>query len=256
MTGAGQRLGPPVLKEAAPATSEGAVGRWALDPRTAVTILLAASITVMAPGGLWFVPAALVAGVLLALSERAWRRAIGLPAAAAASAAVAYLLPLAAPWPVLGLVGVMGGFTLRIVAVGGIAAHLIRTVSPTRFTAALRSARVPAAFTVSGAVLLRFVPTIVAEAVAVRDAMRLRGLGGRLSMLRHPVRSIEYFTVPLMASSLRSAEDLSASALLRGLGSQPRPTSMRPPRFGPADAVAGVVVLLLVAATLLWRSGR
>jgi len=38
-------------------------------------------------------------------------------------------------------------------------------------------------------------------------------------MLRHPNRSIEYFTVPLIASSLRVAEDLSAAALLRGQGS-------------------------------------
>ncbi|MET9765672.1 energy-coupling factor transporter transmembrane component T, partial [Streptomyces sp. NPDC006372] len=172
------------------------------------------------------------------------------------AAGVAFLLPLAAPWPVLGLVGVMGEFTLRLVAVGGIAAHLIRTIPPTRFTAALRAARVPSAFTVSGAVMLRFAPTIVSEAQAVRDAMRLRGLGGWTAMLRHPLRAIEYFTVPLMASSLRAAEDLSASALLRGLGSQPRPTSMHPPRLGPADAVAGCVVVLLAAATVLWRSGR
>ncbi|MGW1373924.1 energy-coupling factor transporter transmembrane component T [Streptomyces sp. NPDC002446] len=256
MTSASTQLGPAAPKETVPVAAEGTVSRGALDPRTAVAILLAASITIMSPGGVWFVPAALIAGVLLALSERAWRRAIGLPVAAGAAAAVAYLLPLAAAWPVLGLFGAMGGFSLRLVAVGGIAAHLIRTISPTRLTAALRSARVPSAFTVSGAVLLRFVPTIVAEARAVRDAMRLRGLGGWLTMLRHPVRAIEYFTVPLMASSLRAAEDLSASALLRGLGSQPRPTSMHPPRFGPADAAAAVVVVLLAAATLLWRAGR
>jgi len=256
VTGASSRLGAPALAPTVPAAPQEAVSRRALDPRTAVAILLAASITIMAPGGLLFVPAALVAGVLLAISERAWRRVVGLPLAAGAAVAVAYLLPLAAPWPILGVIGVMGGFSLRLVAVAGIAVHLIETIPPTRFTAALRSMRVPAAFTVSGSVLLRFVPTIVAEARAVRDAMRLRGLGGPLAMLRHPVRSLEYFTVPLIASSLRSAEDLSASALLRGLGSQPRPTTMYPPRFGPADAVAVVVVLLLVAATLLWRAGR
>ncbi|MGW1893523.1 energy-coupling factor transporter transmembrane component T [Streptomyces sp. NPDC002004] len=256
MTGTSQQLRPLALDEAGPAAPDGTAVRSALDPRTAVVILLATSITIMAPGGVWFVPAALTAGVLLALSERAWQRAIGLPVAAGAAGAVTYLLPLAAPWPALGLVGAMGGFGLRMVAVGGVAAHLIRTISPTRLTAALRAARVPSAFTVSGAVLLRFVPTIVAEARAVRDAMRLRGLGGWLAMLRHPVRAIEYFTVPLMASSLRAAEDLSASALLRGLGSQARPTSMHPPRFGPADAVAVVMVALLASATLLWRSGR
>ncbi|WP_285709162.1 energy-coupling factor transporter transmembrane component T [Microtetraspora sp. NBRC 16547] len=239
-----------------PATPEGTATRWVLDPRTAVVLLLAASVTIMAPDGIWFVPAALVAGVLLAILERAWRRAIGLPLAAGAAAALTYLLPMAVPSPVFGLVGVLAGFALRLVAVGGIAAHLVRTIPPTRLIAALRSARVPMAFTVSGAVLLRFVPTIVAETRAVYDAMRLRGLGGWWAMLRHPVRSIEYFMVPLMASSLRAAGDLSASSLLRGLGSEARPTSMHPPRFGPADAVAAVVAVILAAATLLWRSGQ
>ncbi|MGW1677354.1 energy-coupling factor transporter transmembrane component T [Saccharopolyspora sp. NPDC002376] len=256
MTATRPQLGPTAPAGTAPAAPDGRVARRSLDPRTALAILLAASITIMAPGGLWFVPAALVAGVLLAISERAWRRAFGIPVAAGAAAAVAYLLPLAVASPVLGVVGVTAGFALRLVAVGGIAAHLSSTITPTRFTAALRLSRVPMAFTVPSAVLLRFVPTIVAEARAVRDAMRLRGLGGWWAMLRHPVRSIEYFTVPLMASSLRAAEDLSASALLRGLGSQPRPTSMHPLRFGPADAVAVVVVVLLAVATLLWRSWR
>ncbi|WP_222719109.1 energy-coupling factor transporter transmembrane component T family protein [Actinokineospora xionganensis] len=231
----------------------GTPGRWTMDPRTAVALLLAASITIMAPGGLWFVPAALVVGVLLAVTERAWRRAVVIPVAALAAAAANYLLPLAAPWPVLGIVAITAGFVLRLIAIGGIAAHLARTVSPTRLTAALRAARVPSAFTVSGAVLLRFMPTIIAETAAVWDAMRLRGLGGVGGMLRHPLLAIEYFTVPLMASSLRSAEDLSASALLRGLGARKRPTAMHPPRFGRADLAVVAVVAVLIATTVVWR---
>ncbi|GAA3378556.1 energy-coupling factor transporter transmembrane component T [Streptomyces sannanensis] len=251
MSGTQWQLNPAGLRRPTPAAPGGSAVRGALDPRTGVVILLAASIAIMGPGGIRYVPAALAAGVLLALYERAWRRAIGLPAAAVAAAVVAYLLPRLAPWPVLGIVGVTAEFTLRLVAVGGIAAHLAQTVTPTRFTAALRSARVPSAFTVSGAVMLRFVPTILAEAKAVRDAMRLRGLGGLPAMLRRPVRSIEYFIVPLMASSLRSAEDLSASALLRGLGSQPRPTSIHPPKFGLPDVVALLGAMLLAGATVL-----
>ncbi|WP_238846890.1 energy-coupling factor transporter transmembrane component T [Nocardia arthritidis] len=229
--------------------------RWELDPRVALALLLAASVALMSPGGTRFVPAALITGVLLAFSARAWRRAAGLVGTVAVTAAVAYL-SRAAAWPVLGLVSVTAGYGLRLLAVGGIAVHLIRTIPPTRLTAALRSARVPMAFTVSGAVLLRFVPAIVGEARAVRAAMRLRGLGGWWMMLRHPMLSVEFFTVPLIASSLRAAEDLSASALLRGLGSHPRPTSMRPLRLGPVDVAAAMVFAMLVAATLCWETGR
>ncbi|PXX68645.1 energy-coupling factor transport system permease protein [Nocardia tenerifensis] len=246
----------PAASEAIRAEPHGSVARWTLDPRTTLALLLGANVVIMAPGGMRFVPATLIVGVLLALSERAWRRAVELPVAATTLAAAAYLLPSAAAWPVFGLIAVMAGYALRLVAVGGIAAYLIQTVPPTRFTAALRAALLPSALTVPAAVMLRFVPTVVAEARAVRDAMRLRGLGGWATMLRHPVRSVEYFTVPLMASSLRAAEDLSAAALLRGLGSQARPTSMRPPRFGFRDVVAGLVVAALGIVTLRWRPAR
>ncbi|WP_245550965.1 energy-coupling factor transporter transmembrane component T [Nocardia paucivorans] len=219
-----------------------------LDPRTKVGLVLVTSVTVMAPGGAVFVPAALGLAVVLALVERAWTRGAGLLAVAAVAASLAYLLPRVVVHPLIGVVGVFASYTLRFLVVTGVVAHLVRTTTPSEFTAALRAARIPRGLTVSGAVMLRFVPTVIAEARAVRDAMRLRGLG----LFGDPIRGIEYFTIPLIASSLRASEDLSASALLRGLGSRARPTSMYPPRFGIADAMVTLFVALLAGGTVLW----
>jgi energy-coupling factor transport system permease protein len=226
-----------------------------LDPRTKTLLVLSASITVMAPGGEAFILAALALGLLLALGEGAWTRLIALPLTAVAVAAVAYLLPMALPYPVVGIVATVAAYMLRFVAISGIALHLMRTTTSTELTAALRAARVPRAITVPAAVMLRFLPVIVTEARAVHDAMRLRGIGGWGGLLRHPVLSIERFTVPLIASSLRVAEDLSASALLRGLGSASRPTALHPPRLGVADLAAVLVAAALATATLLWGAG-
>ncbi|WP_433443797.1 energy-coupling factor transporter transmembrane component T family protein [Nonomuraea sp. CA-141351] len=223
-----------------------------LDPRTKALLVLVTSLVVMAPGGAPFIPGALVLGTLLALGEGAWARALALPLTATAIAAVAYLLPLAMPHPVIGIAATLAAFVLRFAAVGGVALHLIRTTTPTELTAALRAAHIPRAITVSAAVMLRFLPTIVTEARAVHDAMRLRGIGGWSGMLRHPALSIEHFTVPLIASSLRVAEDLSASALLRGLGSTARPTAMHPPRLSATDLAAVLVAAALATATVLW----
>jgi energy-coupling factor transport system permease protein len=220
----------------------------ALDPRTKIGLVLVTSVVVMAPGGAEFVPAALILAVVLTLAERAWPRAAGLLAAAAGAAFFAYLLPRAVVHPLIGVVGVLSAYMLRVVVIAGVVMYLVRTTTPNEFTAALRAARIPRGITVSGAVMLRFIPTMIAEARAVRDAMRLRGLG----LLGSPVRGIEYFTVPLIASSLRVSEDLSASALLRGLGSRTRPTSMYPPRFGIADAAVWLFVALLAGGTVLW----
>lgn len=244
MTGAATALAPANVGPAVAWTAR-------LDPRTVSLLVLVTSVAVMAPGGLRFVPAALVLGVLLTAWERAWSRLVLLPSVAAGLAGIAVLLPTAAPHPVVGMVAVGAAYFLRFVAVGGVVLHLMATTSPTELTAALRAARVPRAIIVSGAVMLRFVPVIAAEARAVHDAMRLRGIGGWAGLLRHPVLGIERFTVPLIASSLRVGEDLSASALLRGLGSADRPTAMNPPRFGRADVACGLVVAVLVAATLL-----
>lgn len=222
-----------------------------LDPRSKLLLVLATSLAVMTPGGQVFIPAALLLGLLLAGSERAWRRIVALLAVAAVLAGIAFLLPLVAPHPATGLAGVAATYLLRFVAVAAVAAHLIASTSPAELTAALRAVRVPRVITVPTAVMLRFVPVIVTEAGAVRDAMRLRGLGGWSGWARHPVRSIERFTVPVIAASLRVGEDLSASALLRGLGSPHRPTSMRPPRFTLADLLGLIIVAALAVATLI-----
>ncbi|MDR1213058.1 MAG: energy-coupling factor transporter transmembrane protein EcfT [Propionibacteriaceae bacterium] len=221
-----------------------------LDPRTKVGLVLAVSLTVMSPDGSRFVPAALVLGAALALSERAWGRAVGLPLVGAALAVGGWLAPLWWPHPLVAVLALVCSFTVRLVACCGVGAHLIATTSPTALSAALRAMRAPRAVAVTMAVMLRFFPVVAHEAGAVLDAMRLRGLAGAGRLARHPILSLERFTVPMIAASLRASEDLSAGAILRGLGSRRRPTAAYPPRLGWPDGAVGLAVGGLVALTL------
>ena len=66
--------------------------------------------------------------------------------------------------------------------------------------------------------------------------------------LRHPVLSIGWFTVPVIASTLRVGDDLSAAALLRGLGSHRRPTCRVPLHLGRSDLLWVGIGAVLVAA--------
>ena len=222
-----------------------------LDPRTKILLVVACSIAVMSPQGSRFVPFVLLLAVGLAVAERAWRRAIGLPLAALAMWVLGWLLPGWWPNPVTAILSIACVYLIRFVAAIGVGAHLIATTSPTRLAAALRAWRIPRPVSVTLAVMLRFFPVVAAEAAAVLDAMRLRGLAGAGGLVRHPVLSVERFTVPMIAASLRASEDLSASAILRGLGSRRVPTAMHPPRFGVADLVLVPVVAALVAGALL-----
>lgn len=224
-----------------------------LDPRTKALLLVATSVAVMAPGGDVFVPGAVALGVLLALSVRAWRRAVVVLLAAGALAALVHVLPGRFPGPGTAI-AIVASFGLRLAAVVGVAAHLAAATTTAEWSAALAAARLPRVVTVPSTVMLRFIPVVVHEASGVYDAMRLRGLGGWRGLLLRPVATVERFTVPLIASSLRIGDDLTAAALLRGLGGEGRPTCMHPPRFGPADLVA--VALLGVCAWLSWTLTR
>lgn len=222
-----------------------------LDPRSKILLVLICSIVVMSPGGLRFVPAVLLLAVGLALSEQAWRRASGLAATATAMWVLGWVLPLWWPNALIVIVALTCSYLIRFVATIGVGMHLIATTSPTQLAVAFRAWRIPRPISVTLAVMLRFFPVVGAEAGAVLDAMRLRGLAGTSGLVRHPVLTLERFTVPMIAASLRASEDLSASAILRGLGSRRTPTAMYPPRFGPVDLLLVVIGATLAAASLL-----
>lgn len=228
--------------------------RLTLDPRTKITVVLLVSAIVMSSGGLRFVPAALLLAMTLAVWEGAWHRAVALPFIAGGLWVIARLVPLWWPNALSAIAAIAAIYLIRFVVAIGVGAHLIATTSPTRLSAALRSWHIPRPISVTLAVMLRFFPVVASEASAVRDAMRLRGLTGSTDFLRHPILSLERFTVPMIAASLRASEDLSASAILRGLGSRRTPTSMNPPRFSAADLALAMVVLALAGWAILTPS--
>lgn len=244
----------PALPETAvpiAATPVSVAGRRGLDPRSKILLVLLVSLAVMSPGGLMFVPAGIVLATALAVTERAWSRALLIPVAATAMYLLGWVLPLIWAHPVVTVVAIGCGYLIRFIAAFGVGAHLIATTSPTQLSAALRAWRLPRAISVTLAVMLRFFPVVAAESSAVLDAMRLRGLVGMAGLARHPILSMERFTVPMIAASLRASEDLSASAILRGLGSRRVPVSLDPPRFSGPDLGLLLTVTALAAASLL-----
>ena len=229
----------------------GPTGSWGrTDPRTSLLLILVISILVMAPGEAIFIPAGAALGLLLALADGARKHAAALALGAGILGFGWYALPRLLPSMATVAIGLAANYFLRFLVIYGVGQHLFRTATPGTMTAALRAARVPRALTVPIAVMLRFVPVVAAEASAVLDSMRLRGLTGWRSVLRHPVLSIGWFTVPVIASTLRVGDDLSAAALLRGLGSHGRPTCRVPLRLGRLDLLWTGVGAALVAACL------
>ena len=119
--------------------------------------------------------------------------------------------------------------------------------------AALRAVHLPRVFVDALAVAFRVIPTVGSEAVAIREAMEMRGVDlGICGVVRHPLVIAERFLVPLLSSIARVADDLAASSVVRGLGGPTRPTSLTRLRASVWDALAltcviGVIVIEICA---------
>lgn len=222
------------------------------DPRTLFVALLLINILVLSTVSL---TTALACGVLVTLAHVtaglnrvAWSFIVTLSTSAALFGA-GFLIPGNHVITVLAMVGF---WTFRFVTVAAAAGYLARSVTPGEFTTALYRMRVPHFLRIPLIVMLRFFPLAKAELHAVRDAAALRGIPlGLHAWLRHPLRSTEYVMVPMLASCSRIADDLTASGLVRGLGTTKQPAAFVPLKFGLADVWVILGVALLVSVHFL-----
>ena len=114
-------------------------------------------------------------------------------------------------------------------------AYLLFRIPSGKLTASLRKLPIPAKAMLVLVVMLRFAPTIILEFGEVREAMKIRGF------LRSVFRS------------LKIADELSASAIVRGIESPYKKQSYYVSRISPLDAflmlvstAAGIVCCVLL----------
>ncbi|WP_347489071.1 energy-coupling factor transporter transmembrane component T [Desulfoscipio sp. XC116] len=98
--------------------------------------------------------------------------------------------------------------------------YLLFRIPSGKLTASLRKLPLPTKAMLVLVVMLRFAPTVVHEFGEVKEAMRVRGfLRSFGTVLRHPLNTLEYAIVPMVFRSLKIADELSASAIVRGIES-------------------------------------
>ncbi|MGO1345808.1 MAG: energy-coupling factor transporter transmembrane component T [Bifidobacterium psychraerophilum] len=219
-----------------------------VDPRTSIALLVLVNILVLGGGPfiLTLATAAFVA-VLYLLCGR-WRGALKFSVFILVCATVFLVLPRLVANPVTALVSVAAYWFTRFGVSCGYAAFFIATTGPAQIAAALVTLRFPRSVVVPLIVVIRFIPTVGQELRAINDAMLLRGIRpGALGAIMHPIRSSEFILVPLLAASSRIADDLSASSMLRGLGTHRHPTTIEALTFGTGDIFVCVCSLLLIA---------
>lgn len=87
-----------------------------------------------------------------------------------------------------------------------------------KLIASLNRMKIPKYATLSLAVLFRFMPTIIREYHAIRETQKFRGIGVSLvkTLLSLP-RTLEYIMIPMLIRTSKVADELTASAQVRGV---------------------------------------
>ncbi len=136
-----------------------------------------------------------------------------------------------------------------------IAVMLLFAIPSAKLMDTIRQLPVPKQLQVLLAVMLRFAPTVADEARAVTDAMRTRGfISSPAVVLTHPLRTLEYAVVPLVMRELTLADELAATAVVRGIESPLPKHGYYINRIRPHDMVL-IVVSLTMSVVLIAMPG-
>lgn len=223
-----------------------------VDPRTALLATCLLGIAAVISNRPEAAHAACAIGALCALAAGAWRPCIALSAAYGLIAAVMALAEGAGNTTLVIAVVMLSYMAQKLVVLALLGISLSKLASMQDLLAALQAMGAPQAVLIPCMVVLRFFPTIRRDASHLMESLKTRRvLAGRGYALRHPALVCELLVVPLLMRSVRVSDELAASALVRGLGGETRPTMLHPLSFGARDAVVAALTLASIGV-LAW----
>lgn len=223
-----------------------------IDPRTALLSTCLLGIAAVLSNRPEAAHAACAIGALCALAAGAWRPCIALSAAYGLIAAVMALAEGAGNTTLVIAVVMLSYMAQKFVVLALLGISLSKLASMQDLLAALQAMGAPQAVLIPCMVVLRFFPTIRRDASHLMESLKTRRvLAGGGYAFRHPALTCELLVVPLLMRSVRVSDELAASALVRGLGGETRPTMLHPLSFGTRDAVVAALTLASIGV-LAW----
>ncbi len=223
-----------------------------LDPRVKLLMLAAAGLCAFLTRTLAAQLAALVVALLVALVARQRRTVI-------------HVLIATVPLIAFLVWSGNGGRSMWIYYVRFLAFFVVKFTPPAIFFIllsrlenlssvihGLERMRVPRQVTLPLSVAIRFVPSLRYEYASIRDAMRLRGIEPTARRFyAHPAQTAEITIVPLLMRTLKIAEELSISAMTRGIELKGRKEFYASIEWRGLDTIVAVVTILTGALVLL-----
>lgn len=130
--------------------------------------------------------------------------------------------------------------------------YLLTSTTVSELIAAMEKMHFPKTIIIPISVMFRFFPTIKEESSAINEAMRMRKIqlgkskGG-------PILILEYRFIPLLISSVKIGDELSCSALTRGLDSSVKRTNICQIGFKIIDLCYIIFVLVLLVLFIITK---
>lgn len=220
-----------------------------LDPRTKLALIITLAIVLLTGGYggamVYVRPILAAVPMMLLLLERKFKISFGYAAAFIVAELIQlYVAPLTSGAGTV-LLLLFSGMMLRLAP--GVAAfyYLATTTTVGDLVAGLEKMHLPQTIIIPLSVMFRFFPTLAEENRAIGAAMRMRGIRiGKAGL----AATFEYRLIPLMMSSIRIGEELSAAALTRGLGAPVRRSTISEIGFRPVDVVCILVCIICFIA--------
>ena len=127
---------------------------------------------------------------------------------------------------------------------------LKRKTSMPYVISAMQTMKFPNAVAIPFIVILRYMPTLREDYGYLKDSLKIRGIRtSGIEFFIHPIRSLEFMIVPILFRSIRVAEELSTSVLLRGIENYKNRTNIYPLKFTKIDA--GYALFTVIAVSML-----
>ena len=128
---------------------------------------------------------------------------------------------------------------------------LKRKTSMPYVISAMQTMKFPNAVAIPFIVILRYMPTLREDYGYLKDSLKIRGIRtSGIEFFIHPIRSLEFMIVPILFRSIRVAEELSTSVLLRGIENYKNRTNIYPLKFTKIDA--GYALFTVIAVSMLF----
>ena len=163
---------------------------------------------------------------------------------------LAYLLSISNVILIADLFGTLVYIILRMIPVMMIAYILVKDIKSNELLSAFEQIHLPKKIMLSITVALRFFPTYKLEIKMIRESLKMRNIN--LS-IKQPLKFLEYWVVPVLMRINLIAEEMTATAMTKGVESPMRRTSFYNVKMRTVDWIFLTVILIIFILLLMGR---